>query len=537
MNFIADQHLTNLEGWPNPPDGDSIANDVDGNPFLLPTPGHYIQRTVDNDQNPFVSTFKLTTNHGGDWSDVSAINPNPFLRPVIVGAPEDPYVYQTVERPGTTANGFPRLGLMKISRLYDPSGATVVDADVTGLGSVGIFPTMFAWYPVLGANPWNPSHLIVADVETEEMKYSLDGGQNWSVDTKLTKLLTDDGRWRFRYTRFPMATTIAFDPYSRCHILVGTVQNGIFRSTDGGFSWVRVKASGHAANVSSFYFPPKGPILVSTYGRGLWRLKVSRPTVPNCLRLEVVPHQLPRPSVWDIANKAERSLRLPPDQPSKWCPECSYIVLTHGGMITDLQLSNGQVSQITMNGGFITQFDGYGNEIELDIPNVYDPMAPSPKIATLLDDLSPKRDGNLTVRGIVVEDRELRGVILSESELPVEAPTVPEIRAFSRFAVGGVPIVEPGEKLTIYGRGFAPSETDTRTTVAVDGRLSIDDAEVDKTGRLRATITVDPVAGSHEIVVKQQKGHRLSVVRTTALAVPGDEPEDGEANKSRASSD
>ena len=64
--------------------------------------------------------------------------------------------------------------------------------------------------------------------------------------------------------------------FRSCHVLVGTLQNGVIRSADGGLTWKRVAGSPVVTYVTSFYFPPTGQIWMSSYGRGLWTLSVDR---------------------------------------------------------------------------------------------------------------------------------------------------------------------------------------------------------------------------------------------------------------------
>jgi len=525
VNFITDQHLQNLVLWPNAPDGDSNPDDVDGNPFLLPKPGHYIQRAINHDDDPLVHTFKLTKDHGATWADAYVVDPPPRCRPLITGPASDPYIYQAVKRPGTTPQGFERIGLKQIRGIYAPSGATVTDADVSGLGSIGIFPTMFAWYSVFGVDPWSPGHLIAADVETEEMKHSHDGGQSWHVDEELTGLMTEGGTYRFALGRFPMASTIGFDPYARCHILVGTVQNGIFRSTDGGRNWKQVKKSTRVTNVSSFYFPSKGQIYVSTYGRGLWKLKVSRPNPFRCLPLVTIPGQIWPPSIWDLVQHIERPFKWPPDVP-EWCPQCSFVIVKHG-LITDIQRSDSGVSGFKMSGGFVTEFDARGKPIDLQIPNAYGPGTRSQGLATILEGVGERREGPLAVRGLVLDGRKLRGVVVSASDLPVDAGPAPALEAQTRFSSAGMALVEAGEPVTLHATGFgSPTERGGAVVITVDGEVVAREMRAVKERGLRATIKLDPIPGPREVVVEQRQGNRLTRVTTTVLVVPGDDFEE-----------
>jgi hypothetical protein len=100
------------------------------------------------------------------------------------------------------------------------------------------------------------------------MKFSSDGRTNWQPVPQLTAAVTDSGRYLFSKGERSLASVVAWDPYNRCHILVGMIQNGVIRSTDGGGTWQRIEESRAITFVSSFYFPPTGDIWVSSHGRG-----------------------------------------------------------------------------------------------------------------------------------------------------------------------------------------------------------------------------------------------------------------------------
>src|SRR5205814_1143196 len=123
-----------------------------------------------------------------------------------------------------------------------PGDIHLSDADI-GLQSLGVFPTMFARYHVFGVDPSDPNHLIAADYGAGNMKSSRDGGNTWSVDPQLTTQVTGSGAFRFGLDGFPLVSAIGWDPENSCHILIGTVQNGVFRSKNGGRTWTPIDGS------------------------------------------------------------------------------------------------------------------------------------------------------------------------------------------------------------------------------------------------------------------------------------------------------
>jgi hypothetical protein len=68
-------------------------------------------------------------------------------------------------------------------------------------------------------------------------------------------------------------THISFDPYRDDQILVGTRDAGVICSNDGGNTWGRIRGSERILYVTGFQFQPDGTTIMSSYGRGLWKLR------------------------------------------------------------------------------------------------------------------------------------------------------------------------------------------------------------------------------------------------------------------------
>ena len=512
-DFLSDPVLANQTGWPDPPNNA-------GNPFLLPTPGNYIQNTVNHSINPVVNTFVLTQDIGAHWAPSFVISPALAGIPAISGPASNPTVYQAVQRPGTTPDGLNLYGLMKATNIYSAS-PTVSNADGTGFGSLGIFPTMFAWYIVYGVDPTNPDNLIIPDVESNEMKISHDGGQNWHVNHQLTDLVTDSGTYDFRESYFPIVHSIAFDPFDSCQVYVGTAQNGIFRSTDGGHHWKTVKHSKQIANLSSFYFPPTGPIFVSTYGRGLWELVLNR-RHRSCHLPRLGPMQEAVPTIVDPSTGA----RIPFKDfgNPEICPACQFIVVLNGS-INEITMDGSQVTQIGISGGSIYQLDSARHEVPLQIPNVYT-TTPGRLTGNLV--LSSLQKEKVPIRGVIVEGKTLKGIIASQAQLPFKPSRIPYARAFSDDVSGGVAKTPPGGTITLEGEGFAPDLNGENTLrVLLGGETLAENVKVDADGRFRVQINVKKMPGDYEVVIEQRDGKRLSQHKTFIKVVTGDrrEPE------------
>jgi photosystem II stability/assembly factor-like uncharacterized protein len=515
MNFIAGAHLANFRAWTNAPDNDANATDVDGNMFPIRPGGHYIQNTRDNDLTSPPNNFKLTKDSGSSWNSAFLVNEELRGVPIVAGPPGDPTVYHPVRRPGATAAGVSRIGLVRVRNLYGPGPATVEPAD-RGLGSLGIFPTMFAWYPVLGVDPRNPERLIAPDVESGTMKRSFDGGRSWVEDPELTRRVTEDGLYRFHVVGgdvgFPLVHAVAFDPDNECHILVGTAQNGVIRSTDGGGTWERVSRSKRILNLSSFWFPPSGSVIVSSYGRGLWRLGVGRTASRPCPPPARPVTAFPEPWLIELATGERRSFASPR---LEWCPRCD-LILARNGAVTALDLVEGRLRGFAVSGGSVEQRDSRGRPVPLAVPNRY---RPGPFDAGQDRRLAEAVAG-APVRGLVLEDGRLRALLLGEGELPgIEGP-VPYVRVITATMLAGIPTLEREGRIEVHGEGFVPGRP-VRVTVleqAAETRVGSD-------GRFRLGLQVRGPLGEHPVVVEQQDGRRLTRETTQLKIRPRDDGE------------
>ena len=155
---------------------------------------------------------------------------------------------------------------------------------MNGFGGLGINPTMFAWYQVFGVDPKDSRYIIAPDIINEKMMQTADGGDNWSEIPALTTLVTDSGRFQFRSLFFPHASAVSFYAKDPNHVAVGTHENGVMLSSDHGATWTKIPDSERATYITSIEWRSATDLIVSTYGRGLWRLQ-GRLKIPDFDRL------------------------------------------------------------------------------------------------------------------------------------------------------------------------------------------------------------------------------------------------------------
>jgi uncharacterized repeat protein (TIGR01451 family) len=278
VNRQADTHLAGAGNWPNP-SGTGLGADV-GTPYLLrPTTDTYVEWTADGAGN---NNLNLTTNAGGAWTAVTgATTAQALMGHMSVSGPaSDPTLYQPV---CVNSCGFiaPSGALIKITGV-NTGGPVTVTTIGGGLGTLGTYNDGNGSFRLqeasFGVDPNNPLHMIAADVAANAMKVTTNGGATWTTDATLTALVTANNRFAFTDPSGRLGTqahAIYFDPTNGNRIFVGTESNGIIVSLDGGQTWTKMPGSEQVIAITSFFVDEaRNTILVSSYGRGLWKLAI-----------------------------------------------------------------------------------------------------------------------------------------------------------------------------------------------------------------------------------------------------------------------
>jgi hypothetical protein len=124
-------------------------------------------------------------------------------------------------------------------------------------GGLGINRTMFAWYQVFAVDPRDPNHLFAPDIFDDRMKETWDGGDTWFDRSDLTALVTGSGTFLFHDSLFPQASAISFSEDDPHMVAVGTMQGGLFLSSDRGTTWDNVYGSDRATYITSISLPTR----------------------------------------------------------------------------------------------------------------------------------------------------------------------------------------------------------------------------------------------------------------------------------------
>jgi hypothetical protein len=490
-NFISGPVLAGEGGFPDPPNNS-------GNPRLL-TPGTYIQNTAITGLPGNV--FDLTTNNGGSWAPRYGFSEDVLDLSKVAGDTSNPTVFTAVREPGSTSDGQAIIGIKRITGIT--ASGTPLLSDITNFGSLGTFPTMFAWYKPFGVDPGNPQHFIVPDIVDNVVKTSVDAGATWQTDSALTSLVTQSGALLFRSGDFTQITSFGFDEACLGHIMVGTQQAGIFQSYDSGASWAKVDGSEILPHVSAFFFHKQGQAVVSTYGRGLWTVDY------DC-------HVIPRPPVIVDAEPLIfwKGGYIPISQihnPDA-CPVCTWVLLDPG-IIEDysVQEQTNEIQEVRISGGNLKEFNWSGAEVPVTFR-----VSTGQELGAFGGDkqlVERLRGGKLQARGLLVEKNILKGAILASHPMTVQQipqkseDRTPRIEVKTSAAANpGIP-VGSAPQILIHGRNF---DSASSVEVLLDGRpLKLEQKTmlVNKAGEFTTSLHVPLNVGGHTILVRQKTNH------------------------------
>lgn len=518
-NFSTGPLLAGFAWFPNPPNNA-------GNPRLLLASGQYVQNTAVTGITG--SIFNLTQDGGGGWTPRYGFPEEVRDLPRVAGTDTEPVLFVAVRKPGATPDGHEIVGIRRVTGVLD-AGAPVV-SEVTGFGSLGIYPTMFAWYKPFGVDPADPDRLIVPDVIDGVVKKTDDGGASWATDVALTDLVTENGSLRFREGPFTQISAFGYDPECSGHVMVGTRQAGIFQSFDGGGSWAKVPKSERVPFVSWFFFTDDEEVVVSSYGRGLWKVRYNCPRRPWTRPLRDL--VLAEPTIYWKGGRIPISQIDNPDA----CPVCTWVLVDRGRIVefTSDPRSN-RVTGVRLEGGQLRRFGWDRAELPLNVRVAQAPAPDAPRfggggdaVAGGMDDAFPQeRDttrfggdttlarlvdrGQAQVAGLLMAGDTVRGVILAEGPMPPEQIPAPQPEP-ARIRVdlpplGGRPADAP-DSITVRGSGFDPRYP---LEVTVD-RVPLPGDQVPRVNeRGEFVLRIPPIlaVGGHTILVRQRTDHGL----------------------------
>jgi hypothetical protein len=495
-NYVANPLFTGVVGWKNPP-GTS-----DGNPMVLRQSVH-LQGVADT--GSFSKGLAITSNLGSNWRQFAVMSEDrkdlPRLaRPGTIR--NAAIVYQAYRAPGLAPGDFEIDHLARIHKNPITAGnATVYYPAMNNFGGLGINPTMFAWYQVFAVSPVDPYHLIAPDVVNQRVMETRDGGDNWSELVGLTTLATDGGRLRFSSSIFPIVTAISFSPQNPKLVIAGTSEGGVLISTDGGTNWSRIRGTEVVTYVTGFEWISANDVIVSTYGRGLWRLQ-------NQLGIARVHWE-------DLCRWPPCVIRLPWWRYEGDPAPFEHGILVYEGRVVDARVEANRLREIIVTPGSSLIFVGDERHLNSDVKVSYS-LSQSEFGGGLNEFRSPPR--GWFVKGFTIDrSNQLAGAVFGDQPM-VMAQTLPDEEKISSTKsptvdkpyiqlstkrVDGSPSATPGEIFQVSGRNFPRGAA---LEIAIDGQIMHEKIQVDNEGLFRTSVRAPMETGLHRLKVSVRVG-------------------------------
>jgi photosystem II stability/assembly factor-like uncharacterized protein len=251
---------------------------LDEGVFMQPRQTAYVDENGKTKCRP-TRNLMVTENHGEDWRFLTSFPEELSGRPQV-SAPSrpDPVVYMPF-RDGSDDRG--RIDhLMRVSG-YGRGPVSRRYPSMRGHGGLGrrTHGSGYADQAVFAVDPSDPMHLIAPDPRDEEIKESWDGGDEWDALRGARQLVTRNGVLNSLGVT-SLISAVSFQPSHAQLVLMGGREGGVYFSHDRGRTFEHVPGSERIPNVTSFHWKTHNEAYVSSYGRGLWRLRIAYAAAP-----------------------------------------------------------------------------------------------------------------------------------------------------------------------------------------------------------------------------------------------------------------
>ncbi len=223
----------------------------------------------------------VSDNNGLNWIKKADIPFEPRGRFTISSSTTgDLVIYVPIKGLKNHVSGGEIIGLLKLTDIFKPK-MRVGSIFLPDNGSLGQRSTKFKSQAIYGVDPKNPEFIIAPDIYNKVIKISPDGGGRWIPNKNLNDQITEyDRLLLYEGDSYHMQVTqISFHPYDNRCILIGTRDSGIIMSKNKGDTWTTVASSNRISYVTGFFFNHDDTVIVSSYGRGLWKLDLT-PSFP-----------------------------------------------------------------------------------------------------------------------------------------------------------------------------------------------------------------------------------------------------------------
>jgi hypothetical protein len=391
-----------------------------------------------------------------------------------------------------------------------------------GFGGFGVTLLAFAWYEVLAVNPRDPNRLAAYDVFSGDLKFSTTGVDEWTESPGSRMLVTQGDTLLANIGRQSLVTTVSMCPEAPGNMLAGAAQGGMYHSGDGGRSWAAIPGSKGVTVATSVHWNSAhcDEAIVSTYGRGLWRLNMRR-------HFDIAIAE-PCAIFFDIRCFLRLDLGTIVDQGEALRFDRGFVVLN--GRITALSYQGGIIKNVSVTPG--STLVGLGKEPFVGLTKI--------KESAQLGSFSGVKGlRKLVQQGLVVQGVAFQGTtptqlvvgkgMLALKPIPVRPLTQqdvpqsgihdrPYLWLLSKLNMGGVSVVEAGEKLRVDGGQF---KFDAREPL----ELRVDNRPIAKinpspNGTFRLDIdTVGLAQGPHQVTAVKLTESQAVVIDASTFVV------------------
>lgn len=506
--------------WVGPPNITRDPEFATGEPLLL-TRGTWVQPASHIEHGSRIwEVWLLNSEAGRPWRKVySDPASQGFAYPASAGPASDPVVYYSLYKGGVTAAIYQ---LLRVSRFLEPASLAAhaepamrgCPAGSPGFGGLGTVPTMWPWYQVFAVDPGNAAHLIAPDAINGGMKKSTNGGECWEDMPELTRLVTRSGQLRFapaldygpgQKLFTPLVSAISFCPENPNYVILGTIEGGLFYSSDRGETWIELPNSTQVKPVTSFYWQSPTSIYVATYGRGLWHAAAISRSRVSLGDLETF-EWCPQPCF--------KQPYLPPPDPRPLDFDSAFFV--YDGAISDARAENNTLASVAVTPGAI----GFHFESEqakrLSLPIRFAPQtgqfAGLPEVQKLV------ASGRI-IRGFTFRQGVIRDIIYGPTVAHLNVPKPqssvfqpsggqivpkgPRVDLLAGTIQGFYPVLFGGGEIKILGNNFR-GMANKPIQIQVDGQVISRNVLVDSKGSFKISIKVNRPEGWHTLTAIQR---------------------------------
>jgi hypothetical protein len=542
------------EQWPVPDvdtDGNKLLNMAQA--FYI-SPGKWIRASNTNPDLPTFPEIYVSQDNGEKWRKKANVDLEWEGVFTVAGSSSNPIIYAPFRGTRTRPDGSKRVGLIRFTDVFTSTVDNYDEDDLIYLnvdeGSLGSRFTEFDWQTVYGVDPNNPDYIIAPDIYNDRIMVSRNGGDTWNIDNNLTREVTKS-RKILLYDEHPkrmQVTRISFDPYNRNNIYVGTRDVGVILSTDGGKTWSTLPDTNRILYITNFFFMPSGnTVVVSSYGRGLWKIHFGVylrpfPEGPFCRGGRCIFRLLP-----------DLEIHYPPYPPIDWLDKDVIIFLN--GRINGLILSGTEIKTITVTPG--TTFKRYIGKTK-DFRELHIVESKQGEGFDGLKGRHTALENDEIFKGVILKENEIIGIIsgkeaFKEEENKVvedlgiistkekefsEVKNKPNYKPKSKnssnirtkkpylfigtsIPIMGIPVVGRDRNVNLFAKGFTfHPERNNNVKIMIGSQVINKNAKVIQGGNVRYQLKVSQELSNGEHIVKVvQKVNRKDITASGSFII------------------